>query len=56
MLKYKIKTNGKSSIKEILYDELYIESQGKYISGITSCDYNLIDGEDITVKTLLNII
>ena len=52
MLKYKIKTNGKSSIKEILYDELYIEPQGKYISGITSCDYNLIDGEDVTVKTL----
>lgn len=52
MLKYKIKTNGLVPTKEILYDELYIEPQGKYISGVTSYDYNLIDGEYITVNTL----
>lgn len=51
MLKYKIKTNGIVPIKEIVYDELYIEPQGKYISGITSYDYNLVDGENVTVET-----
>ena len=48
MLKYNIKVvKDMSEMTEIKYESLYLSPDMSYISGVTSCDYNLVNGQNI---------
>lgn len=51
MLNYQIKVNKMSEMTEVEYDSLYLSPDLSYMSGVTSCDYNLINGQTVYLYT-----
>ncbi|MBR6516690.1 MAG: hypothetical protein IKT40_07505 [Bacilli bacterium] len=51
MLKYSIKLdNSRLVLNEIIYESLFFSNDSSYISGVTSSDYSLLDGQDIFIQ------
>lgn len=50
MLRYKVKLNEPKGYNEIKYDELYLSPDLSFISGITDCNYELINGQHFKIE------